>query len=213
MIFLHQEKKKLKRKAQAPSERHKRRLQNKQAQAEGTSVGLRKKLSEKQIIFVKELVYNEGSITATEAAIRAGYPEPSARSKASMLQNPKYYPLVVDHARQIREEVQKKYDMTIFKHFKELQKIREKALEEGSYSAAVQAEVARGKVAGLYVEQKIIKHGKLDQLTEKEVDEKIAELMREMKIVEGETIDDSKKISSSKDQPTKDYPKKRSKAN
>ena len=213
MIFLQQRKKKQKRKAQASSGRLKRRLRNKQAQAKGTSVGLRKKLSEKQIIFVKELVYNEGSITATEAAIRAGYPEPSARSKASMLQNPKYYPLVVDHARQIREEVQKKYDVTIYKHFKELQKIREKALEEGSYSAAVQAEVARGKVAGLYVEQKIIKHGKLDQLTEKEVDEKIAELMREMKIVEGETIDDSKKISSSKDQPTKDYPKKRSKAN
>ena len=213
MIFLQQRKKKQKRKAQASSGRLKRRLRNKQAQAKGTSVGLRKKLSEKQIIFVKELVYNEGSITATEAAIRAGYPEPSARSKASMLQNPKYYPLVVDHARQIREEVQKKYDVTIHKHFKELQKIREKALEEGSYSAAVQAEVARGKVAGLYVEQKIIKHGKLDQLTEKEVDEKIAELMREMKIVEGETIDDSKKISSSKDQPTKDYPKKRSKAN
>jgi len=213
VIFLQQRKKKQKRKAQASSGRLKRRLRNKQAQAKGTSVGLRKKLSEKQIIFVKELVYNEGSITATEAAIRAGYPEPSARSKASMLQNPKYYPLVVDHARQIREEVQKKYDVTIHKHFKELQKIREKALEEGSYSAAVQAEVARGKVAGLYVEQKIIKHGKLDQLTEKEVDEKIAELMREMKIVEGETIDDSKKISSSKDQPTKDYPKKRSKAN
>ena len=213
MIFLQQRKKKLKRKAQASSRRLKRKLRNKQAQAKGTSVGLRKKLSEKQIIFVKELVYNEGSITATEAAIRAGYPEPSARSKASMLQNPKYYPLVVDHARQIRVEVQKKYDVTIHKHFKELQKIREKALEEGSYSAAVQAEVARGKVAGLYVEQKIIKHGKLDQLTEKEVDEKIAELMREMKIVEGETIDDSKKISSSKDQPTKDYPKKRSKAN
>ena len=216
MIFLHQEKKKLKRKAQAPSERHKRRLQNKQAQAEGTSVGLRKKLSEKQIIFVKELIYNEGRITATEAAIRAGYPKASARTKASMLQNPKYSPLVVDYARQIREEVQKKYDVTIHKHFKELQKIREEALANGSYSAAVQAEVARGKSAGLYVEQKIIKHGKLDQLTEQEVDEKIAELMREMKIVEGETVDDSKddskKIASLEDQSTKDSPKKHSKA-
>ena len=176
-------------------------------------MGVPSKLTEKQIIFVKELIYNEGRITATEAAIRAGYPEPSARSKASMLQNPKYYPLVVDHARQIREEVQKKYDVTIHKHFKELQKIREEALANGSYSAAVQAEVARGKSAGLYVEQKIIKHGKLDQLTEQELDEKIAELMREMKIVDGELIDDFKKISSSKDQPTKDYPKKRSKAN
>lgn len=71
----------------------------------------------------------------------------------------------------------------------------------------MQAEVARGKAAGLYVEQKIIKHGKLDQLTEGELDEKIAELMREMKIVDGELIDDSKKIVSSKDQSTKDYPK------
>jgi len=206
VIFLHQEKKKLKLKAQAPSRRHKH-------QAKGTSMGIPRKLNEKQIIFVKELIYNEGKITATEAAIRAGYPESNARHYASRLQNPKYSPLVADYARQLREEVQKKYDVDIHRHFKELQKIREKALEEGSYSAAVQAEVARGKAAGLYVEQKIIKHGKLDQLTEAELDEKIAELMREMKIVDGELIDDSKKISSLKDQPTKDYPKKRSKAN
>jgi phage terminase small subunit len=176
-------------------------------------VGVSRKLTEKQIIFVKELITNEGRITATEAALRAGYPEASARTKASALQNPKYYPLVVDYARQIREEVQKKYDVDIHRHFKELQKIREKALEEGSYSAAVQAEVARGKAAGLYVEQKIIKHGKLDQLTEGELDEKIAELMREMKIVDGELIDDSKKIVSSKAQSTKSSPKKHSKAN
>ena len=110
-----------------------------------------------------------------------------------MLQNPKYYPLVVDYARQLREEIHKKYDVDIHRHFKELQKIREKALEEGSYSAAVQAEVARGKAAGLYIDQKIIKHGKLDQLTESELDEKIGELMREMKIVEGELVDETKK--------------------
>ena len=88
-----------------------------------------------------------------------------------------------------------KYNVDIYRHFKELQKIREQALENGSYSAAVQAEVARGKAAGLYVEQKIIKHGKLDQLTEEELDEKIGELMREMKIVDGELIDDAKKIN------------------
>ena len=120
-----------------------------------------------------------------------------------MLQNPKYYPLVVDYARQVREEVQKKYDVDIYRHFKELQKIRQKALEEGSYSAAVQAEVARGKAAGLYVEQKIIKHGKLDQLTEGELDEKIAELMRVMKIVEGELIDDPKELLKKKTSKTK----------
>ena len=88
-----------------------------------------------------------------------------------------------------------KNTMLISTDTKEQQKIREQALENGSYSAAVQAEVARGKAAGLYVEQKIIKHGKLDQLTEEELDEKIGELMREMKIVDGELIDDAKKIN------------------
>ena len=156
-------------------------------------MGVPRKLTSKQVLFVKELVHNEGKMTATEAAIKAGYPESSARQKASMLQNPKYYPLVVDYARQLREEIHKKYDVDIHRHFKELQKIREKALEEGSYSAAVQAEVARGKAAGLYIDQKIIKHGKLDQLTESELDEKIGELMREMKIVEGELVDETKK--------------------
>ena len=76
-------------------------------------MGVPRKLSEKQIIFVKELIYNEGKITATEAAIRAGYPESNARHYASRLQNPKYSPLVVDYARQIREEVQKKYDVDV----------------------------------------------------------------------------------------------------
>ena len=194
MIILQHLKKRHRRKAHARG-RHRRdtRVRHRRKRTKGTSVGVPRKLTSKQILFVKELVHNEGKMTATEAAIKAGYPESSARQKASMLQNPKYYPLVVDYARQLREEIHKKYDVDIHRHFKELQKIREKALEEGSYSAAVQAEVARGKAAGLYIDQKIIKHGKLDQLTESELDEKIGELMREMKIVEGELVDETKK--------------------
>jgi len=194
VIILQHLKKRHRRKAHARG-RHRRdtRVRHRRKRTKGTSVGVPRKLTSKQILFVKELVHNEGKMTATEAAIKAGYPESSARQKASMLQNPKYYPLVVDYARQLREEIHKKYDVDIHRHFKELQKIREKALEEGSYSAAVQAEVARGKAAGLYIDQKIIKHGKLDQLTESELDEKIGELMREMKIVEGELVDETKK--------------------
>ena len=186
VIILQHLKKRHGRKAQAQ-------IRRKRKKTKGASVGVPRKLTSKQVLFVKELVHNEGKMTATEAAIKAGYPESSARQKASMLQNPKYYPLVVDYARQLREEIHKKYEVDIHRHFKELQKIREKALEEGSYSAAVQAEVARGKAAGLYIDQKIIKHGKLDQLTESELDEKIGELMREMKIVEGELVDETKK--------------------
>ena len=51
----------------------------------------------------------------------------------------------------------------------ELGKIRQEALKKGAWSAAVNAEVARGKAAGLYIEQKIIRTGKLDDLSEIEI--------------------------------------------
>jgi hypothetical protein len=44
------------------------------------------------------------------------------------------------------------------------------ALKKGAWSAAVNAEVARGKAAGLYVEQKIIRTGKLDDLSADELE-------------------------------------------
>ena len=44
--------------------------------------------------------------------------------------------------------------MTYEKHITELGKIRQQALNKGAWSAAVNAEVARGKAAGLYIEQK-----------------------------------------------------------
>ena len=46
-------------------------------------------------------------------------------------------------------------------------------MRNGAWSAAVTAEVARGKAAGLYVDQKIIKYGNLDQLTEEELELKM----------------------------------------
>jgi len=215
VIFWPQRKKKQKRKAQAPSERLKRRLRKKQAQAKGTSVGVPRKLTERQIIFVRELIHNEGRITATEAAIRAGYPKSSARMQASRLQSPAYSPLVVEHIKAVRAEEQKKYDVTREKHFRKLQEIGEKALEEGSYSAAVNAEVARGKAGGLYINQNVTLSGNIKDLTQDQIKDEIKEMINKIKTIRGEAteVKEPKEISSSKDQPTKDYPKKHSKAN
>ena len=41
------------------------------------------------------------------------------------------------------------------------------------------AEVARGKAAGLYVEQKIIKTGKLEDLTTEQLEDKMKNIMKE----------------------------------
>ncbi len=51
------------------------------------------------------------------------------------------------------------------------------ALKKGAWSAAVNAEVARGKAAGLYIEQKIIRTGKLDDLSEDELEKRMKEII------------------------------------
>jgi phage terminase small subunit len=136
----------------------------------GYSMGVPKKLTERQMKFAHEIVTNEGRKTATECAVDAGFEPEFARQYASKLQNPKLYPLVVKYIGELREEWQKKYEVTYDRHISELGKIRQQALNKGAWSAAVNAEVARGKAAGLYIEQKIIRTGKLEDLTTEELE-------------------------------------------
>ena len=127
--------------------------------------------------FAHEVVSNEGRKNGYECAVSAGYAEDSARVRASELQNPKLYPLVVKYIGELREEYQKKYAVTFERHISELGKIRQDALAKGAWSAAVNAEVARGKAAGLYIEQKIIRTGKLDDLSADELEARMKEII------------------------------------
>ena len=134
-----------------------------------------------QIKFAELLVFNEGRKTATECAIEAGYEKDSAYVRASELRNPKRFPLVVKYIGELREEMQKKHEITFEKHIAELAKLREESRAKGAWSAAINAEVARGKAAGLYIEQKIIKHGKLEDMSEKELELKMKQLIEDHK--------------------------------
>ena len=142
-------------------------------------MGVPKRLTEMQKRFAEYLVYNEGKTTGREAAIAAGYSKDRANQEASELQNPKLSPLVVKYIGDLREENQKKYAIDFERHIAELAKIRDKAIGRGSFSSAVNAEVSRGKAAGLYVEQKIIKTGKLEDMTEKELEAKMAQIIED----------------------------------
>ena len=146
-----------------------------------------------QMKFAHLLVTNEGRLTGYECAKEAGYSEDRARVTASELQSPKKYPLVVKYIGEIREEYQKKYAVTFERHMAELGKIRSEALKKGAWSAAVNAEVARGKAAGLYIEQKIIRTGKLDDLSEIELENRMKEIMDEYSpILEGTSSEELK---------------------
>ena len=140
-------------------------------------MNLPKRLTEMQQKFAELLVFNEGRKTPTECAIEAGYDKDSAHVRASELRNPNKYPGVVKYIGELREEIQKKYEITFEKHVAELAKLRDSSRDKGAWSAAINAEVARGKAAGLYVEQKIIRTGKLEDMTEKELELKMKQLI------------------------------------
>tara|TARA_R100001530_G_scaffold70330_1_gene49839 strand:+ start:122 stop:595 length:474 start_codon:yes stop_codon:yes gene_type:complete len=153
-------------------------------------MGLPKLLTEQQKKFCELLVYNEGRKTPTECALEAGYAEGSAHVRASELRNPNKFPLVVKHIGELRSEVQKKYEVTFEKHITELGRIRQEALSKGAFSAATNAEVARGKAAGLYIEQKISLTGKIEDLSIEQLEDKMKKIYEENKVlVEGDFVE------------------------
>ena len=93
--------------------------------------------------------------------------------------------------------------MTYEGHVAELARLREAALKKGSFSSAVNAEANRGKAAGLYIDRKIIKTGKLEDLSEQELESKMKQILDDYapllgaKTVEGEAVETPKSSESS----------------
>ena len=142
-------------------------------------MGVPKRLTEMQQRFAEFLVFGgpEGPMTQTEAAVAAGYSPKRARQEGSELCNPKLSPLVVKYLGQLREERIRKHEVSYEGHIAELARLREAALKKGSFSSAVNAEANRGKAAGLYIDRKIIKTGKLEDLSEQELEAKMKQII------------------------------------
>ena len=174
-------------------------------------MGVPKRLTEMQKRFAEFIVFGgpEGPVSQMEAAKLAGYSHNRARQEGSELMNPRLSPLVAKFVGELKEERLKKFEVSYEKHVAELDRIKNAALKKGSFSSAVNAEVNRGKAAGLYIDRKIIKHGKLEELTEEQLQAKMKQILTDYapllnaKIVEGESQDikDVKSLSSSSHKP------------
>ena len=142
-------------------------------------MGVPKRLTEMQKRFAEFVVFGgtDGPMTQAEAAIAAGYAKNSARVEGSQLLNPRYSPLVVQYVGKLKEERLEKHKVTYDTHVAELARIKEMALKKNSFSAAVNAETNRGKAGGLYIERKIIKHGKLEDMSELELENKMKQIL------------------------------------
>ena len=137
-------------------------------------------------------------MTQTEAAVKAGYSPKRARQEGSEFCNPRLSPLVVKYIGELKEERLKKHEVTYEGHVAELARLREAALKKGSFSSAVNAEANRGKAAGLYIDRKIIKTGKLEDLSEQELEAKMKQILNDY----GKLIDVTPSTTSESSSPT-----------
>ena len=133
-------------------------------------------LTDKQRVFVKIYAENEGRLTPTECARQAGYKEDRANTTASELLNGKRFPKVVEAVVARRAEIEKTHEVKLNKHVQELARLRERALGEKSYSAAVNAERLRVQAAGLYIDRKEIRTGSIDSMSREEVLKALGEI-------------------------------------
>ena len=142
-------------------------------------MGVPKRLTEMQMRFAEYVVFGgpDGPMTQTEAATAAGYSAKRARQEGSELMNPRLSPLVAQYVGKLKEARLKKFEVSYEGHIAELARLREAALKKGSFSSAVNADANRGKAAGLYIARKIIKHGKLEDMSEEELENKMKQIL------------------------------------
>ena len=146
-----------------------------------------KPLKRREELFVRELVSKDGQITMREAAINAGFPPRSAHARAHEMTNPAISPHIVKAIKAYRAELDQKYGVEYHRHLRDLQKIRDMALEAGAFSAAVQAEYRRGQAHGdIYVSKSEVRHGTIESMSKEEVLKAIQELKQQYEPV---TID------------------------
>jgi len=172
--------------------------------------GPNKHLTPKQMKFATLLVYGvEGNpISKSEAAKLAGYAD--WHFESSRLLDPKKSPLVCAYISNLRDEVRQKYGISFEGHLEELGRIRDRGKKDNkNLAAAATTEIARGKAAGFYIDQKIIRHGSIDDMNLDQLYERM-KLIKEKneRIMEAKQLLNSneKSNSNSKEQTVEKLP-------
>ena len=133
-----------------------------------------KKLTPKQEKFAQAVA---SGTSLKESAIMAGYSHKNAARAGAYLAN--HEPLVQNRIQELQNRGAARAGLTLAKHLDNLEELRDKALENNAFGAAVTAEVSRGKAAGIYVERKELTVNKTSDLTKLEIIERLKELHKE----------------------------------
>lgn len=111
-------------------------------------------LTPKQEAFAQAIVTGVNQSDAYRAAykVRPGTKAESVNVAASKLMSDAK---VTQRVAALREPVAKKAQITLESHLDDLMRLRNMAAKEKQYSAAISAEIARGKASGVHVEKSL----------------------------------------------------------
>ena len=128
----------------------------------------------------------------TDAAKQAGYSEKNAQRAGTILTSDAN-PIVQKRIQELQTKAAEKVTLSLGTHLTDLKDIRNGAVRSGAWSAAVGAEVARGRAAGLYVNRHEINVNKVESMSKEEVLNRMKQLYYETggvlpagKVIEGE---------------------------
>ena len=145
---------------------------------------LDKRLNRRQHLFIWNAV-NNPRLSFIEAAAKSGYKDPRQAANKLMMNK-----LVRSEYNYLMNEVKKKYELNYDRAVQDLYDIRDKALEAGSFNAAISAQNSLLRVGGLIVDRKEVMFGKIDQMSREEVENRLEQLLG--KSIEAEIIDEQK---------------------
>lgn len=149
-------------------------------------------LNRRQRNFIWQAV-NNPRLSLVECAHKAGYKD--ARQSANKLMN---HPKIRKEYNYLMNETKKKYELNYDRAVQDLYDIRDKALEAGSFNAAISAQNSLLKVGGLVVDRKEVMFGKIDQMSREEVEKRLAQLMGNVALTDGS--DEASQRSSQEDE-------------
>ncbi len=142
-------------------------------------------LNSKQKRFCKEYIKGQ---TATESAIKAGYTKDrkGAKTQGSVLLN--HNPVVRNYLIDLEIQASEKEAVSLENHLSTLHDLREEAKDQGQISAAITAEVHRGKAGGLYIDRREILTAKIDMMSKDDILTRLKELIAKKtdNIIEGD---------------------------
>ena len=150
---------------------------------------LSKKLTPKQEKFAQNVAKG---MKKKDAAKEAGYSEKNAARAGTMLTSDAN-PIVKDRIHELQTKAADKAELTLGNHLVDLKEIRDGAMRNGAWSAAVTAEVSRGKAAVLYVNRSELTVNRVDSMSKEEGLERMQQLYYETgcilpqgKVIEGD---------------------------